>query len=117
MSNFRIGQKVVCVWNDRLEAVLVRRHVYTIARTGFGNLYENRRVVGQGPHVWLCEIANPKVRDGHFRAVRFRPVKTTDISALTALLHPSPDDVVKIVEDDVDADMVEIIEAWSKSDA
>ena len=105
---FRIGQKVVCVdsaaypdrngWRDDSPTAGT---VYTVS--GF----YTSPVDGSGC-ITLVELKrNPIVISRGvrgYRAFRFRPVKTTDISALTALLSPSPEETRRIAREEAEKD-------------
>lgn len=93
MSNFHIGQKVVCVdasvaWDgdDRLRV----GSVYTIRgfdpdTGGLGVLLEEL----------VSPIVAPWEHELSWDPSRFRPVGTTDISIFTAMLAPTPREKVR----------------------
>ena len=107
MSNFHIGQKVVCIntWpQDDVDNYGYGDEVGPVA----GSVYTIRDIEWRDDGsegtpcvcVRLYEITNP-VRiytsggkgepwEQNFGAYRFRPVKTTDISIFTAMLAPTP---------------------------
>lgn len=82
MSNFHVGQKVVCVDAHGADNV-IENGIYTIAGLVFSGL-----------GVTLGE-AFPNVGDVGFKACRFRPVVTrkTDIFIFRAMLNTTPETV------------------------
>lgn len=90
MSNFRVGQKVVCIGGKRIGG-----HG-TEAIPEFGSVYTVREFGADGG-IRLVEIVNPPLAyiEGFFECTfaveSFRPVveRKTDISVFTALLTPS----------------------------
>lgn len=82
MSNFRVGQKVVCIDNDEWSHRLSLKAVYEVSAVGweFGELY-----------IGLVETPTDDGRPLHWRACRFRPVveRGTDagMSILRSLLN------------------------------
>jgi hypothetical protein len=102
MSNFRVGQKVVCVdahntsWQKKRFlgglisytlwwSELVEGGVYTVSDVFIGKDTAGRTDVA----LHLAEMNN--YEESGFRASRFRPVSTrkTDISQFRAMLNPS----------------------------
>jgi hypothetical protein len=89
MSNFHVGQKVVCVDDTPHpygpQSVSVRKGcVYTVA--GFG-IPTNDGC----PSIFVVEVRAANEGEGYgFLAYRFRPVaeRKTDISCFTAMLEP-----------------------------
>lgn len=97
MTNFRVGQLVVCV--DAVPSVSGRRwlgdiplegRVYTVARIGRLSFDDGASAL------WLEEARNKVYRnhlwivDCGFKASRFRPVATTDISWAHKLVADLP---------------------------
>lgn len=94
MSNFRVGQKVVCVSDDWNADFYEGEH-----RPIKGNVYTIREISnGRKIPVVLRfeELVNPKLYCGgtsecRYNANKFRPVaeRKTDISIFKAMLNPS----------------------------
>jgi hypothetical protein len=89
VSNFRVGQKVVCV-NDSMSAYgvtspLKKGSVYTVSDVMFGTSW-------RGPDTGLILVGVPCVAQfvRGYSASRFRPVveRKTDISIFKAMLNP-----------------------------
>lgn len=93
MSNFHVGQKVVCVKRDSWkpmysgESAPVWRGVYTIRNISMGDDGKAYLMFDEikNPHIY--RIPHPEAR---FRSIHFRPVVTrkTDISIFKAMLNP-----------------------------
>ncbi len=101
MSNFRVGQKVVCVddkWHDahflQHACPLELGRVYTIVDVikSMKGIY--RGVIG-GRKVLLAETENPYGASIGFDQGRFRPTanRKTDISVFKAMLNPQKTEV------------------------
>lgn len=94
MSNFRVGQKVVCIKKDTWNNI---KHNETCPR--FGEVLTVRCIDHDFEGAWLRfeEIVNPLIEyscglcEAHFRSDRFRPVieRKTDISIFQEMLAPN----------------------------
>lgn len=102
MTNFRIGQRVVCVdavplihpTNGEDSWGIVKGEVYTIRSTGFHHVYQEATV-------WLNEVVRdvaPAWPDYSFAARRFRPIaeKPASMDIIRSIVldphKPIPDD-------------------------
>jgi len=101
---FSVGQKVVCVDASHMVGEGLGE-----TRPTAGSLYTIRHIVPRGVYgfddhgLLLVEIVNPPLwyasrwdwggrvrRELHFRARRFRPLRTTNIDVFTRMLEPTP---------------------------
>lgn len=93
MSNFRVGQKVVCVSDDALESDGVKRlqkgRVYTVRKVQSDYSSPGWLRLGDGPVLWVKEIETRGNGDHPYCASRFRPAveRKTDISIFKAMLE------------------------------
>lgn len=93
MSNFRVGQKVVCVDSEPGEP---RRNPEQWPLRG--SVYTIRSFNPQSGGVRLVEIVNPAYlykggwMELSFFPRRFRPVKTTNIDVFRQMLNPVRED-------------------------
>ncbi|CDM57650.1 putative predicted protein [Rhizobium favelukesii] len=93
MSNFRVGQKVVCVVDEWPfgKSPLRKGSVYTITQITEPRVTLSFNGFGRRPDLKLAETKNPDSKDGGFNPERFRPVDTrkADISIFKAMLNSS----------------------------
>jgi hypothetical protein len=87
VMNFRVGQKVVCIYahaEDAMDFGISVGEVYTISGYGrFGRLF-------------LYDLAEIKTSEAHaWKGEHFRPVaeRKTDISVFTAMLNPEKQEI------------------------
>ena|SRR5882672_1886203 len=99
--NFHVGQKVVCVNDDCIEAgvlgPLKKGRIYTIRETGLRAWTDGAPCVRlteiiRGP---LCCEGGEEECDTPYWASRFRPIvrRKTDISVFTAMLKPAKETI------------------------
>jgi hypothetical protein len=97
MSNFRVGQKVVCVVDAMSSGVLQVGRVYTVERIVPPTLTLSFDGVGVRPGLVLCEVENPFPEGIGFNAHRFRPAvdrgTQKGMSILRELLNKQPQTV------------------------
>ena len=91
MSNFRVGQKVVCLDDEGSDGDLSRGRVYTITKIN-GDVLYSARAKSFSVGLELLE-AHPSQGFHDFAASRFRPVveRKTDISIFKAMLNTKPE--------------------------
>ena len=73
MSNFRVGQKVVCVANDMFAGLLDEGRVYTVEAVVGPVLSYSIDGIGSRYALVLEEVENPCCDTGGFASLRFRP--------------------------------------------
>lgn len=91
MSNFHLGQKVVCIddglWPDEPPPYVVKGHIYTISGFEESPAWPGNIFLTFEEFPFVC--AAPGWTTGYLSTC-FRPVRTTDISIFTAMLVPAP---------------------------
>lgn len=100
---FRRGQRVICVKRGKW----VGQDYDLVAWPVYGETYTIRDIVDDSMHpvpgvgFRFEEVVNPVLwhaegmHEPTFHSIRFRPVRTTDISVFTKLLAPAPKRKVK----------------------
>lgn len=90
---FRVGQKVVCIWDDW--SCLNGPEDVSLPKPRKGEVYTITDIcdplVAEGPCLKLAEMKS----HCRFAARRFRPVHDTDISIFTKMLEPEPNAPVR----------------------
>lgn len=93
MSNFHVGQSVVCVDDSSFYSSLdglTKGKVYTVREVGLTSWMDG------APCIRVCEIVrpyHPQSPDTPFWARRFRPVRKTSIEVFEAMLIKAPERV------------------------